>query len=305
MNTVKLGKGSLFSSPLVYGCMRIVGDHSSESRSRGKAAIGAAYEAGYNHFDHADIYGGGICEEIFAEALADYGIIREEVLITSKCGIRFQDSPLKGYPARYDFSKKYILESVEGSLRRLKTDYLDLLLLHRPDFLFDAEETAEALQLLVDAGKVKNCGVSNFKPSQFSLLQSRCSMPLLVNQVEVNIHNVDALIDGTLDQCQELGVTPMAWCPIGGVAYPAWGNTFTPGDDARIKAELKIQSAKYGVEDWVLVLAWIMKHPAKILPIVGSTTPERIVAAKASLNIEYEREDWYRLFEARNGVSVP
>ncbi len=285
--------------------MRITGDNSVDARRRGKVAVNTAYEAGYNHFDHADIYGGGSCEELFAEAMSDYGIDRGDILITSKCGIRFQGAPQESSPTRYDFSKKYILESVEGSLRRLKTDYLDLLLLHRPDFLFDAEETAEAFQELVDAGKVRNCGVSNFKPSQFSLLQSRCSMPLQVNQIEVNIHNVDAFQDGTLDQCQELGVTPMAWCPIGGVAYPAWGNTFTPDDDARIKAELDIQTAKYGVENWVLMLAWIMRHPSKILPIVGSTTPERILAAKASLDIEYDREDWYRLFEARNGVAVP
>ncbi|MDQ8188331.1 aldo/keto reductase [Pelagicoccus sp. SDUM812002] len=305
MKTVKLGKSSLHSTPLVYGCMRISGDNSPESRQRGKDAILAAHEAGYNHFDHADIYGGGHCEELFAEAMSDYAITRECVLITSKCGVRFKDTPSEGLPARYDFSKQYILDSVEGSLRRLKTDYLDLFLLHRPDYLFNPDETAEALQDLVDSGKVRHCGVSNFKPSQYRLLQSRCSMPLIVNQVEVNIHNVDALLDGTLDQCQELGVTPQAWCPIGGVAYPAWGNTFTQEDEARIKVELDRQAEKYSVENWVVMLAWILKHPAGILPIVGSTTPERIRTAKKSLEINYEHEDWYRLFEARNGVQVP
>ncbi len=285
--------------------MRISGDNSPEARQRGKEAILAAYEAGYNHFDHADIYGGGRCEELFAEAMGEYSITRESLLITSKCGVRFKDTPTKGLPARYEFTKPYILESVEGSLRRLNTDYLDLFLLHRPDYLFDPDETAEALRALVESGKVRHCGVSNFKPSQFSLLQSRCSMPLVVNQVEVNIHNVDALLDGTLDQCQELGVTPQAWCPVGGVAYPAWGNTFRPEDEARIKLELDRQAEKYGVEGWIVILAWILRHPAGILPIVGSTTPERIRAARKALEIKYEHADWYQLFEARNGVPVP
>ncbi|MDQ8179610.1 aldo/keto reductase [Pelagicoccus sp. SDUM812005] len=305
MKTVKLGKSSLHSTPLVYGCMRISGDDSPAARQRGKEAILAAYEAGYNHFDHADIYGAGRCEELFAEAMSEFAITRESVLLTSKCGVRFKDTPTEGLPGRYDFSRDYILRSVEGSLRRLKTDYLDLFLLHRPDYLFDPDETASALVELVDSGMVRQCGVSNFKPSQFSLLRSRLDLPLIVNQVEVNIHNLDALLDGTLDQCQELGVTPQAWCPIGGVAYPAWGNTFTPEDEARIKREFDRQAEKYGVEDWVVMLAWILRHPAGILPIVGSTTPERIRTARKALEIKYEREDWYQLLEARNGAPVP
>ncbi|MBD5779744.1 aldo/keto reductase [Pelagicoccus sp. NFK12] len=305
MKTVKLGNSSLHSTPLVYGCMRISGDNSSDARKRGKEAILAAYEAGYNHFDHADIYGGGLCEELFAEAMKDLAITRESILLTSKCGIRFKDTPSPGLPARYDFTKSYILECVEGSLKRLNTDYLDLFLLHRPDYLFDPDETADALQELVSSGKVRHCGVSNFKPSQLSLLQSRCELPLIVNQVEINIHNVDALMDGTLDQCQERGITPQAWCPIGGVAYPAWGNTFTPEDEARIEAEFDRQAEKYGVENWIVMLAWILRHPSGIVPIVGSTTPERIRAARQSLEINYEREDWYQLLEARNGEPVP
>lgn len=305
MHLLPLGKSTLVSSRLVYGCMRITGDNSPEARQRGRVAIKAAYDAGYTHFDHADIYGGGKCEELFAEAMSEYGIDRDAIVITSKCGIRFKDTPREGLPARYDFSKEYILKCVDASLARLETDYLDLLLLHRPDFLFDAGETAAALRELVDAGKVRHCGVSNFKPSQYSLLQSRCPMPLVVNQVEINIHNVDALTDGTLDQCQELGVSPQAWCPIAGVAYPAWGNTFTPDDEDRIEGELARQSQKYGAEPWVVALAWILKHPAVVFPIIGSTTPERIVAAKQALEIPYEREDWYQLFEARNGKQVP
>ncbi|MBK1876562.1 aldo/keto reductase [Pelagicoccus mobilis] len=305
MEKVTIGKSSLESTRLVYGCMRIAGDNSPEARKRGREALKAAYDAGYNHFDHADIYGAGACEEVFAEAVEEFGFEREKLIVTSKCGIHFEDSPNAGDPKRYDFSRDHILRSVEGSLKRLKLDSLDLFLLHRPDYLMDAAATAATLQELVDSGMVRNCGVSNFSPSQFRMLQSFYGQPLVANQVEINIHNVDTLKDGTLDQCQELGVAPMAWCPIGGVAYPAWGNTFSPEDEARIKKEVDRQAAKYGVEDWVLILAWILKLPARVLPIIGSTTPERIRAALQSLDLEYSREDWYLMLEARDGNAVP
>lgn len=305
MEKTTIGKSSLKSSRLVYGCMRISGDNSPEARRRGRQALSAAYEAGFNHFDHADIYGAGACEEVFAEAMEEYGFERERLILTSKCGIRVDNRPQVGDPKRYDFSRDYILSSVESSLKRLKCDFLDLFLLHRPDFLMDADETAGALHELVESGMVRHCGVSNFRPSQLSLLQSRCSMPLVANQVEINIHNLNTLSDGTLDQCQELGVSPMAWCPIGGVAYPAWGNTFSEVDEARIKEEVDRQAAKYGVENWILILAWILKLPARVLPIIGSTTPQRIRSAAQSLNVQYSREDWYRLLEARNGAEVP
>ena len=128
---------------------------------------------------------------------------------------------------------------------------------------------------------------------------------MLVNQVEINLHNTSALTDGTLDQCQRLGMTPQAWCPIAGVAYPAWGNTFTADDEQRIRAELDRQCTKYGVEDWIIALAWLLKHPASIAPIVGSTTPARIEAASKAFDVGYSRADWYRLLEARNGHPVP
>ncbi len=169
----------------------------------------------------------------------------------------------------------------------------------------DAHEVAAAFEILQSAGKVAYFGVSNFSPSQVSLLQSVVTMPLHANQVEINLHNIDALTDGTLDQCQQERITPQAWCPIAAVAYPAWGNTFDADDEARIRAELARQSDRYGVEDWQIALAWLLVHPAQISPLVGSTTPARIAAAVAALNIEYSREDWYRLLEARNGERVP
>lgn len=297
MKTMPLGSSPLESSQLTYGCMRI-----SEDPARGKAAVRAAFDAGYNHFDHADIYGGGECERIFAEVLKDVPGMRDQVLITSKCGVCL---PGDGRVGQYNLDRQYILDSVDGMLQRLECGHLDILLLHRPDYLFHPAEAAAAFETLKDSGKVKWFGVSNFKPSLFAAMRQHCSMPLIVNQVEINIHRIDALLDGTLDQCLELGVTPQAWCPLGGAAYPAWGNTFDEAAEGRIADEFLRQSGVYGVEPWIVVLAWILKLPAGVNPIIGSTTPERIRDAKKALELEYQRDDWYRLLEARNGHPVP
>jgi predicted oxidoreductase len=286
---------SVQPSRLAYGCMRIEGDS-------GKRAIHAAADAGYTLFDHADIYGGGSCEQLFGQVLHESPGLREQILIQSKCGIHIGDDTA---PQHYDFSRDYILASAEGSLSRLGIEQLDFFLLHRPDYLMHAEEVTGAFSELRSSGKVAHFGVSNFSTSQFDLLQSAVAEPLLINQVEINIHNTEALDNGVLDQCQRLQITPQAWCPIAGVAYPAWGNTFSQDDETRIRVELERQSVKYGVEASIIVLAWLLKHPAGISPIIGSTTPDRIKAAVTALDIEYSREDWYRLLEARNGVSVP
>lgn len=304
MEKICIGKSGLDSSRLVYGCMRISGDNSAADREKGKQAVRAAIEAGYTHFDHADVYGGGQCETLFSEVLSEMAGVRERLVITGKCGIRDQDSPDKGDPKRYDFSREYILGSVDGILQRLGTDYLDLLLLHRPDFLFSAGDVACTFQLLQESGKVRHLGVSNFRPSQVSMLQKFCSMPLVANQVEVNIDNLGALSDGTLDQCQQLNISPMAWCPLGGVVYPAWGSTLSEEQTGRILDELTLQAEKYESKPWIVILAWILKHPANILPIIGSTRPSRIRAAKQSLQLDYMARDWYRLLQARNGHEV-
>ena len=285
--------------------MRIAGDGSADDKEKGKRAVLAAVEAGYTLFDHADIYGSGACESLFGEVLRETPGLRDKLIIASKCGIRFSGSPGPDDPARYDFSAAYIERSVEGSLQRLGIERLDLLMLHRPDYLMHAHEVAAAFDRLHSSGKVLHFGVSNFSPAQVELLDGEVSEPLAVNQVEINIHNIDAFEDGTLDQCQRMQITPMAWCPIAGIAYPAWDNTFTDQDEARIRAEIDRQCATYDVEDWIIALAWLLKHPAKILPIIGSTTPARIVAAKKALDVEYTREDWYRLLEARKGQPVP
>jgi predicted oxidoreductase len=302
MKNITYKHTDLNSSRLIYGCMRIAGDNSAQDKTKGKVAIRAALDAGYTHFDHADIYGDGHCESLFGELLTELKketpTLRDQLIITSKAGIRAD-------PKRYDFSAEYLISSVDNSLKRLNTDYLDLFLLHRPDYLFNAEDVAQTFMKLKASGKVNHFGVSNFSPSQVSLLQSALDEPLVVNQIEINIHNINSLTDGTLDQCQQLGITPIAWCPLGGVAYSAWGNTFSNADEQRIEIELAEQAEKYNCLPWQLILAWLLKHPANISPIIGSTTPERIVAAKQALTIEYSHADWYRLLEARNGYEQP
>jgi len=305
METIALGSSGLVSSRLVYGCMRISGDNSPADWEKGKQAIRTAIKAGYTHFDHADVYGGGACETLFAEVLSDTPRLREKLLITGKCGIRLAGDPNEYDPKRYDFSRQYLIDSVDAILQRLGIAYLDLLLLHRPDFLFGAKDVAATLGILKEAGKVNHFGVSNFRPSQLRMLQSHCPMPLVANQVEINIDNMSAFVDGTLDQCQELIISPMAWCPLGGVVYPAWGRTLTEEQTGRIQTELVLQAERYETEPWIVILAWLLRHPAGILPIVGSTRPSRIRAATKSLELEYTREDWYRLLQARNGCEVP
>ena len=290
--------------------MRIVGDGSDKDKERGRAAIRTAIAQGYTQFDHADIYADGECEKLFGEILQDVlcddPSMREKLILTSKCGIRHATkSSGISKPKRYDFSSDYLMKSVDGSLMRLGTEYLDLFLLHRPDYLADMQEIGEFFNILRKQGKVRNFGVSNFSASQVSLLQPYVSEPLLVNQIEINIHNIDALTNGILDQCQQLNITPQAWCPMGGVVYAAWGNTFSLEDECRIAAEFLRQANKYNVESWLIALAWLLKHPANICPIIGSTSAERIAMAKQALSLAYTREDWYALLEARNGVAVP
>ena len=300
MQTIQLGQSKLRSSRLAYGCMRIAGDSGTAvERERGKAAVRAAIDNGYTLFDHADIYGAGACEEVFGEVLAEAPGLRDGIIIQGKCGIRLDDVH------RYDFSKAWIIESVENSLRRLQVEQLDVLLLHRPDYLMSIDETAAAFDELESSGKVAEFGVSNFLPTTLAALQSACAQQLQANQVEINLHNVDALHNGVLDQCQAEYITPQAWCPLAGIAWEAWGNTFSAEQSDRLLAEARRQAEHYGVDTWLIALAWLLKHPSRICPIIGSTTPKRIAGAREALDIDYMREDWYRLLEARNGSEVP
>lgn len=302
MKTIKLGNGDLVCSRLAYGCWRI-------AEGGGTAAVRAAFEAGYTLFDGADIYGGGRAEELLGETLRSVPGMRERILITSKCGVRRAGEPQPDDPQRWDFSGDYIVRSCEGSLRRLGVETIDLYMLHRPDYLGDPHEIAGAFAQLYDAGKVRGFGVSNFRPSLVSALQAACPFPLVVNQVEISLAQRAALEDGTLDQCQEKGITPMAWSPLGAGLLGDGAKRLLPAQqgyrtEAVVKALDEIASAR-GVSRTLIAYAWLLRHPAGIVPIVGTTDHVRIREAVRATATELTREDWYHLLLAARGEPLP
>jgi predicted oxidoreductase len=269
----------------------------------------AAYEAGYTFFDHADIYGGGEAERVFGQALKKVSGMRERVRIGSKCGIRRAGDPKPESPYRYDFSAGHILWSCEQSLKRLGIETLDLYQLHRPDYLCDPSEVASAFSRLRQAGKVREFGVSNFRPAQLTMLQRACPMPLVVNQVEISLTRLDCFHDGTLEQCLTEQITPMAWSPLAGGRL----GTNDPidlrdPDHARrihIREVLDLVARERGTTRPVVAMAWLLKHPSNILPIVGSTDPSRIKELTVAADLELSRDEWYRLLESALGQRLP
>lgn len=313
MKTQLLGTSSLLSSRLSYGCWRVAGaEHPKDVTERGMAegrrAIAAAYEAGYTLFDNADIYCRGVCETVLGLALKDNPGMRERVLIATKCGIIFAGDPRPDSPQRYDFSAGHILRSCEQSLKRMGTETIDLYQLHRPDVLMDPQEVAGAFEQLRRAGKVREFGVSNFSPSYVEALAACCSMPLIVNQVEIHLGRLDCFNDGTLDQCLLRKMTPLAWSPLGR-GWIGSGKIDAADPGAEMKKTVidlldKI-AAERGVPRTVIALAWLLKHPSRIIPIIGSTNPERIAVAAKADDVELSREEWYRLFTAARGAPMP
>lgn len=314
MKTLTIGQSTLTTARLAYGCMRLPGtwnpaEIGMPQRARAKAAVLAAFEAGYTLFDHADIYCAGMCEQLFGEIVRDTPSLRQSrVLIATKCGIRFPDNP-PGTPHRYDSSRQHIVWSCEQSLRRLGVETIDIYQLHRPDLLMDPPEVAAAFDALKRAGKARYFGVSNFPPSFVSNLQSALPDPLVVNQVEVHLGRLACFTDGTLDQCLEKNITPLAWSPLGGGWLGTGGQV--SGSEPERSRRLTIQqvvdelAAKYGVTRSVLSLAWLLKHPSRIIPIVGSCNPEHIKNATEADQVDLSREDWYRLLVAARGEKLP
>jgi predicted oxidoreductase len=309
MKTVPLGTTELRSTRLIYGCMRIAGtwdpgEIDQRRRREAFAALEAAVDAGYNHFDHADIYAHGECERLFGEFLRANRGLRERIIITTKLGIRWGGDPEPGAPHRYDFSAAHIERSCEGSLKRLGVDTIDLYVLHRPDLLMDPHEVAAAFAGLHSQGKVRNFGVSNFTCRQLSLLQSGLSAPLVCNQIEVHPLRLDPLEDGTLDFLHERRITVTSWSPIAGGRL---GDPPTPGSDApsRLLAALDAEAASYGVTRTSILMAWLLRHPAQVLPIVGSRQSARIRDAVTADTVELSREGWYRIYLAARGRPVP
>ncbi len=307
MQTIQLGNSDLKSSRLAYGCWRIAGtwdraDVNAEGIKAGKKAVIAAYESGYSLFDHADIYCGGRSEEIFGEVLKEVPGMIENVVIATKCGIRFPDDPSPGAPYRYDFSGDHIQRSCEGSLKRLGVECIDLYQLHRPDYLGDPHEVAGAFVVLFDAGKVKHFGVSNCRPSYLTALQKACPFPLIANQVEISLAQQRSLDDGTLDQCLAENIIPMAWSPLGGGQLADGATRVLPSQEGygneRLLDLLDQLAERHETTRSNVALAWLLRHPAKIVPIIGSTRVARIRAAAKSTEIHLPREEWYQLLAA-------
>jgi predicted oxidoreductase len=312
METIPLGN-SLKGSRLAYGCWRILGPEgaapSADREVTARKAILTAYEAGFTFFDHADIYADGQAEKVFRDLLKDVSGMRERIVITTKCGIRRKGSPNPDSPYRYDFSAEHIVRSCEQSLKRLNTDVIDIYQLHRPDYLMQPEEVAAAFAQLREQGKVREFGVSNFRPSQLSLLQSACAFPLIVHQVEISLARLNTFEDGTLDQCLTNNLVPMAWSPLAGgriaETLPIDINSHEHARRIGLRETLDDIARDYGVSRTIIALAWLMKHPAVIVPVVGSTKAERIKEAAQSESVHLSRDEWYRLLEAARGERLP
>lgn len=300
MKMIKLGKAGIEVPNIAVGCMRLT----SMDKKSAAEFINNAMEKGANFFDHADIYGGGECESLFADAIGMNPVLRERMIIQTKCGI---------VPGKmFDFSKEHILDSVDKSLKRLKTDYIDILLLHRPDALMEPEEIAEAFDILKNNGKVKYFGVSNQNPFQIQLLNKYLKEPVLVNQLQLSAaftpiidsgFNVNTMFDaginrdgGILDFCRLNDITIQAWSPF---QYGFFEGCFI---DSRKYLELnkKLEEIgeRYGVSKTSMALAWILRHPAVIQPVTGTMNSKRLEECIAASEVYITRQEWYEIYLA-------
>ena len=257
-------------------------------------------EMGVTTFDHADIYGGYTVEQLFGEALALAPSLRAKMQLVSKCGICLTTENRPAHRVKhYDTSSEHIIRSAENSLRMLGTDHLDLLLIHRPDALMNADEVAAAFTHLQLMGKVQHFGVSNFTPAQFDLLQSR--FPLVTNQIELHPLHLSPLHDGTLDQCQQRRIQPMIWSPLAG------GRLMTSQDGAagRVRGVLESIGARAGVSAATIAFAWLLRHPSRPIPVAGSRRIEAMREAVAALDVTLDAQEWTEIWAAGSGHEVP
>jgi predicted oxidoreductase len=306
MRAINLGLSGLRVPVVAVGCMRI----NKLDKAGAEKFVKTALDMGANFFDHADIYGGGTCEEIFAEAIGMNPTVREKIILQSKCGIR--------PGVAFDFSKGYILKSVEESLKRLKTDYLDVLLLHRPDALVEPEEVAEAFGILYTQGKVRNFGVSNQNPGQIRLLQKYLRQPVVANQLQLSITNatlitqglhVNMLDDtalgrdgGVLDFCRLNDITIQPWSPF---QYGFFQGVFLGNKEfPRLNAVIDGIAEKYGVANTTIAVAWLLRHPAGFQPVTGTMNSARLADCVKAAEISLTREEWYEILLAA-GNTLP
>jgi predicted oxidoreductase len=287
-------------SRLVPGLWRL--DEWDMSASELADWIRGCLEMGATTFDNADIYGGYRCEELLGHALATDPALRAKMQIVTKCGIKLiTDKRPEHWVNHYDTGREHIIWAAENSLRMMQTDHIDLLLIHRPDPLMDADEIAEAFAELKRAGKVLHFGVSNFTPSQFDLIQSRLPFSLVTNQVEFSVMYMDPMHDGIFDQLQRLRVAPMAWSPLGG------GDLFTGQSEQAQRLRNKMQeiAAKYDADIDQIAIAWILAHPANVLPVLGTGKLDRVRKAVKAESIKLDRQDWFAIWVASKGHGVP
>ena len=325
MKTRKIPHTDIEASVLAAGCMGLGGRFTrtpltAEHEREAHAFLDAALELGLNFFDHADIYAFGRAEEVFGRVLKGRRDLRQRIYLQSKCGIRWADDP-NGSPQRFDFSHAHILKAVHGILERLGTDHLDILLLHRPDVLWEGEEIARAFDELKRAGKVRHFGVSNQNRFQMEYLQSFLPDPLVANQVEMNLlhhgfaesgisfnQRVPGYPDGwegVLEYCRLKGVLLQAWSPLarGKLSGGELGKEPPPVQAAA--AMVKAYAGRYGVSAEAIVLAWLLRHPAGIQPVLGTTRPDRLRACAEATRVDLTREEWYSLFAAARGAPMP
>ena len=293
----ELAPGGPRLSPIVAGAWRMADWHwDAQQRLRW---IEECVELGVTSFDHADIYGGYAVEGLFGEALALAPELRERLQLVGKCGIKLVAPARPEHRIKhYDSSAAHIATSVDASLRALRTDRLDLLLIHRPDPLMDADEVARAFESLRAAGKVRHFGVSNFTPGQFELLASR--FPLVTNQIELHPLQRAPLTDGTLDQLQRLRVRPMIWSPLAGGALLAGGGE----TERRVQAALGQIGARLGVSAATVAFAWLLRHPSRPLPVAGSRRIDALREAIAAVSLTLDAQDWTEVWQAAAGHEV-
>ena len=299
MKSIKIANSNIVASEISLGCMRI----SDMTNPEIAALVNTALDEGINFFDHADIYGGGKSEEKFAEALDMNPNLRENMLLQTKCGIR---------RGAFDFSKEHILEAVDGSLKRLRTEYIDVLLLHRPDALVEPEEVAEAFTTLQNSGKVRNFGVSNQNPMQIELLKKFVKQPLIINQLQFSITNtgmidaglnvnmeIDASVvrDGSiLDYCRLHDITIQPWSPF---QYGFFEGVFLDNEKfPKLNQTINRIAAEKGVTNTAIAIAWILRHPARMQPIIGTTNPQRVKDACKASDVTLTRLEWYEIYLA-------
>jgi len=283
-------------SKIIIGCMSWGKGGKLLSTKEQSDLINFCVENGYNTFDHADIYGDYTTEAEFGRALKHSGVQRESIQLITKCGIQNDGKNRNNRVKHYNYSKEYIVWSAEESLKNLGTDYLDTFLLHRPSPLMHPDEIAEAITQLKESGKIREFGVSNFTPSQMSLVSDK--VKISVNQVEFSLTQPSAMEDGTFDYLLQHGIGAMSWSPLGSVFKKEDKQT------QRIKKVLASLTDKYQTTEDVLLLAWILKHPVHISPVIGTTNRERIKNSSRPLELDLELEDWFILLESSRGHKV-